>query len=112
MRTLKEISRDIPAMSRQEADWAAWAMGNINSVSDWFGYHTGAQIVSIFLTHAYCWQGSKASRIKKELDAHLSTVTWALLDTTKIDDEQFKKAVISFYHDGNQPYYLSGETHV
>lgn len=95
MRTLNQIAKDIPSPINKDADFAAWKLRNLTHVTDYFGYETGAKAVADFLTAANTtWIGQTARRIKLELEDHLRSVDWVILDTQTIDDPAFKKALI------------------
>lgn len=73
-RPLSEIAREI------RADWKRPyfgavpyldAMGQLNSVSDRFGFDDARGIVRYFLSNATTWRGDVARRIKAELRALL-----------------------------------------
>ena len=47
------------------------AMGDLNSISDNYGFDSGDSIVRYFLSNAATWRGEDARRIKAELKGML-----------------------------------------
>jgi hypothetical protein len=98
--SLPQISKAIARTYNDPNELAAHAlfkMSQLSCAEDWLGYQTGYQIISEFLTHAYDYTGYHAHINKVMLDRILSTTNWALLDTSTIDDPEFKAALLSHY---------------
>ena len=97
MRKLFEIAASIPHTGNDHADHLTAKLRSINEATDWFGYETGAHIIQQWLSYAFLYTGTMAHYYKQELEEHLLKAQYTMLDTSTIDDPQFKQAVIKHH---------------
>lgn len=97
MRKLFEIADSIPSTGNHDADLLTYKLRNINEATDWFGYETGAHIIQQWLSYAFLYTGTMAYYYKRELEEHLLKAQYTMLDTSTIDDPEFKKEVIKHH---------------